>query len=126
MKNRATFHSGFTLLELMVVISVIGLLAAIAVPLYSQYLQNAIEGRVLSDLRHVAVAEEAYFVDYQVFRDCDESNCATLLPGIDSLSGGVTLNIVTSGTSFTGTASHPGITTTCHWSNSLGGLLGCY
>lgn len=119
-------EKGFTLIELLVVIAIIGILAAIAIPQFAEYRQRGFDARAKSDLRNVAAAEEAYFADQEVYVDCDESNCATLLPGISALSDGVELQITSAATSFTGTSSHPnGTGVTCSWDSSNGGLTGC-
>ncbi len=125
LKQEIQNEQGFTLIELLVAIGIIGILASIAIPLYSSYLENSMEARVKTDLRHIALAEEAYFVDNQVFRDCDQTNCATILPGVNSLSQGVTLAITASANGFTGTASHPQVSVTCQWDSEQGGLQGC-
>lgn len=119
-------EKGFTLIELLVVIAIIGILAAIAIPQFAAYRQRGFDARAKSDLRNVATAEEAYFADNEAYVTCDQSNCATLLPGIAALSNGVTLSMVAAPSSFTGSASHSkGSGVTCSWDSAAGGLTGC-
>lgn len=122
MKN----EKGFTLIELLVVIAIIGILAAIAIPQFAEYRARGFDARSRSDLRNVATAEEAYFVDNEVYKACTHATCDTLLPGLASLSSGVTLAISITGTGFTGTSTHPsGTGITCNWDSANGGLTGC-
>jgi general secretion pathway protein G len=56
---------GFTLLELMIVMVVIGLLAAIAIPAYTSNIRNAKEAVLKEDLHIMRQAIDAYTVDKQ-------------------------------------------------------------
>ncbi len=55
---------GFTLIELMIVIAIIGILAAIAIPQFSAYRQRSYNAAAQADLRNAATAQEAYYVDF--------------------------------------------------------------
>lgn len=54
---------GFTLIELMIVIAIIGILAAIAVPNFMQYRQNAFNSKTMSDIKNAMTAQESYYFD---------------------------------------------------------------
>ncbi len=56
-------QKGFTLIELMIVIAIIGILAAIAIPQFSAYRTRAYNSAALSDLRNCRTAMEAYYAD---------------------------------------------------------------
>ena len=60
-------EKGFTLIELMIVIAIIGILAAIAIPQFSAYRMKAYNSSAQSDVRNIATAQEAYFVDYSTY-----------------------------------------------------------
>lgn len=58
-------ESGFTLIELIIVMTIIGLLAAIAVPMYVQSVRNAREAVLKEDLRTLRSCIDSYTVDKQ-------------------------------------------------------------
>ena len=61
-------HS-FTLIELLIVVAIIAILAAIAVPNFLEAQTRAKVARVKNDLRSVATAIEAYRVDTNKYPD---------------------------------------------------------
>lgn len=114
---------GFTLLELLVVIAIVSILSAIAVPQFSAYRQRSFDVRARQDLHNVAIAEEAYFLDSEHYQSCSNQQC-TVLPGISTLSKGVSLAIVAADQSFTGTATHQtGSGRVFSWDSEHGGLM---
>lgn len=65
-------NRGFTLIELMVVIAIVGILAAIAIPQFSKYREKTYIAMALNDLRNVMTAEEAEYAsdDRYVAQGC--------------------------------------------------------
>jgi prepilin-type N-terminal cleavage/methylation domain-containing protein len=69
-------EKGFTLIELMIVIAIIGILAAIAIPQFSAYRMRSYNSAAQADIRNAATAQEAYFVDNSTY-----TNAVTNLTG---------------------------------------------
>lgn len=62
-----TRRGGFTFVELLVVVTIVGLLSSIAVPKYRSMKQRAQATNVLGDLQVVRVAVMSYYADYNQF-----------------------------------------------------------
>ena len=93
--------SGFTLIEMLIVVVVIGILAAISVPSYQTVKGRARSAALRADLRNLATAQESYLSDHHVYA----ANPA-LLPYV--WSEGVTVTIVeATGGGWSATTTHP-------------------
>ena len=113
---------GFSLVELLVVMTIISILTAIAIPQYNDYKKRAFDLRAQTDLQNIATAEEAYFMDHERYLSCTGAACA-VLPGIKSLSKDVILSVEASEADFTAQASHPkGTGKVFVWQSSAGGM----
>lgn len=56
-------QKGFTLIELMIVIAIIGILAAIAIPQYQNYIAKSQVSRVMGELGNLKTAVETCYLD---------------------------------------------------------------
>ena len=63
MKNRNS-KKGFTLVEIMIVVVIIGLLAAMAIPAFQKVRQNSRRSAMYNDARQLASAAQQYFLEY--------------------------------------------------------------
>ena len=58
---------GFTLVEVLIVVVIIGLLSVIAIPKFANNKDRAYMSQMKTDLRNLATAEEAFFYDSAMY-----------------------------------------------------------
>ena len=83
--------SGFTLVELIVVIAILGILASIAVPAYSGYISKAREAQDLVELDAIKTAATFAYTDQQV-RSGGSTTITKIEVGTGSSSNAVKVN----------------------------------
>jgi type IV pilus assembly protein PilA len=67
MQGFASRRSGFTLIELMIVIAILGLLAALAIPNFLRFQLRAKSSEGKTNLAAIRSIENAYFTEFNVF-----------------------------------------------------------
>jgi type IV pilus assembly protein PilA len=67
MKKMLKNNKGFTLIELMIVVAIIGILAAIAIPNFMTYQCKAKQAEAKSVLGSIRVLQEAYFAEFDKY-----------------------------------------------------------
>ena len=95
---------GFTLIELMIVIAIIGILAAIAIPQFNAYRKRSYNAGARSDARNLATAQEAYYVDHNTYMTSLSALTGTSYAFIQSQN--VTVGVNGSANNYTITAFH--------------------
>ena len=56
-------RNGFTLLEIMIVVAILGVVAAIAIPAYNGYIKTGHQSECQNEMASIQLAEAEYFLD---------------------------------------------------------------
>jgi type IV pilus assembly protein PilE len=84
---------GYSLIELMVVVAIIGIISAIAYPSYQGYMQDTYRAQAVADLRLCSLALERYFSGGFSYEDADDNNVCTLVSPVGATGTGIQYNI---------------------------------
>jgi type IV pilus assembly protein PilE len=97
---------GFSLIELLISIVIIGILASMSVTIWNKRKEEAFLAGMKSDLRNLAVAEEAYFTDHAAYTsDTDDL--------VFRSSPNVVFTLQADQDGWAGNASHPAVSVEC-------------
>ena len=73
-------QNGFTLIELMIVITVIAVLAALALPAYNDYVTRGKIPEATSNLANLRVKMEQWYQDNRNYQDAAATACGVAMP----------------------------------------------
>lgn len=117
---------GFTLIEILVVLIVVGILAAIAIVQFGRARERAYIGAMMADLHNAAVYEELYATDNGGAYFSGTATSASPLQNFRAskdvtvtLTAGVALTPGSSGPTWIGVATHAGTGRTCERRTSV-------
>ncbi|WP_306331669.1 pilin [Vibrio injensis] len=86
MKTHYTKQQGFTLIELMIVVAIIGVLAAVAVPAYKDYVTKSEASSAIATLRALQTPAELYIQEYGSLANVSNLGTSEKANGLGDLS----------------------------------------
>lgn len=108
--NHLKRASGFTLIELMIVIAILGIITAIAIPAYTGYITSARMSEAKSNIAALKLAQEEYFLENNGYFDGTSASLLnTNSDGLWTVAGGdgginFSYNVSTTSTGYVVTA----------------------
>ena len=123
--QRKAGERGFTLVELLTVVSIVGILSAIAIPQFSEYRARAYDARAESDLRNLVSSEEAYYSIHEAYAACRDARCESPgLPGFERSDGvAISSTLLEGGAGFSATSQHSKGTKVYNYSSINGKIV---
>lgn len=85
-------EDGFTLIEILVVVGIIGILSSVSVPVFLNQRQVSTDAKVESDVKNAAVAAETFFInnpDKQTLTSAEFKEASPRSDGVRLVWGGV-------------------------------------
>ena len=113
---------GFTLIELMIVVAIIGILAAIAIPNFLKFQAKSKQSEAKTNLKAIYVAETGYFGENNVYSDFSAVNWVPVgkkliyaysingAPPTGAAPSGQTTELISANTQYRSTAGYSGTT----------------
>lgn len=74
-----TRRSGFTLIELMIVVAIVAILAAVALPAYNDYVRRSKLAEAHADLADLRVKMEQWFQDSRTYQNAGGTACGVAM-----------------------------------------------
>lgn len=81
MPRRRSSEAGFTLMELMIVVAIVGILAAIAIPTFTAYVQKSRTTEATTFLAEIKQRQEAYRAEFNQYANVMTPHPATVPMG---------------------------------------------
>jgi type IV pilus assembly protein PilA len=88
LRTKMQDDKGFTLIELMVVVLIIAILIAIAIPTFLGLRERAQDRGAQSDLRNALTAAKAYYADDEAYTNATPANLALTEPSLTFVAAG--------------------------------------
>jgi type IV pilus assembly protein PilA len=111
-------HRGFTLIEVLVVIAIVGVLAGLAISQYASFRARGYDTKIAAVVRGLATGEEAYYAENRAYAaEVDDIGGMTVGDVAITIEPGNTGDLTSS---FRITGTHPGTPRTFSWVSDPG------